>query len=78
MVFALEPGLAHVLGAEGPWATVLEVGLAGALLLASFGLVLLSQDEVSTRQRVAWGALIVLVPIVGPLAYLLRRRRTGQ
>lgn len=69
-------GLLHSLvPGHGPWATVLEVGLFVALLSAVFGVVLVSEDGLEGRRRWSWTAIVLLVPIVGTLAYLLRRRR---
>lgn len=76
---SLPPSLLHSLvPGHGIWATVLEVGLFVALLLAIFGAVVVSEAGLEGRTRWTWTALVLLVPVVGPLAYLLYRRRNGD
>ncbi len=72
--------VAHGLGSDlgldishGAWSIAAEVGLFLLLLLHSLGYVLLFDRPGSRRHRLKWAALLAF-PLVGPAAYLLRRR----
>lgn len=68
-------GLVPLHGAAG---LVLD-GLAYlALLLAALALVLLANREAPILpDKLLWGVTILLLPLVGPLAFLLYTRRDG-
>lgn len=63
---------------HGPLGTALDLAAFLALLLTIFGLVLLFEDDPAGRRCWGWAAVIVLVPVVGPLAYLYRRASDGS
>lgn len=68
-------GLLHgLVPVHGTWGTVLNVAAFFALLLTAFAAVLVFEDEVVGKRRWLWIAAIVLLPVVGPLAYLYKRR----
>lgn len=75
----IPPTLLHsVVPGEGIWSTVAEVGLFLALLLAIFGVVVVSEDGLEGRRRWAWTVVVLLVPLLGPISYLLYRRLGRQ
>lgn len=73
----LPPVFLHgLLPGDGALGIALDVAVYGGILLAALGLVALSEDEARHgRTQLAWGAFILLVPLVGPGVYLVRRSR---
>lgn len=64
-------GLVPVHGTLG---VLLDVAAFLALLLTVLAVVLVFEDGVAGPRRWLWIAAIVLVPLVGPVAYILHRR----
>lgn len=64
----------HASVGEGPGALAIQVGGFLALVLAVLGLVLISEDGLEGVERWTWTAIVVLAPLIGPLAYLRARR----
>ena len=52
--------------------------LATWLLLVLITLVQVSRSKIGEWERIAWAALIVLVPLLGAIAFLLARPRNTQ
>lgn len=72
-------GLLHGLvpGVHGTLGAVLNVLAFGTLVLTVLGVVLVFEDGLEGTSRWAWLAAVLVLPIVGPLAYLHRRSPNG-
>lgn len=64
-----------VVPGHGPWSAIGDVAVFLAFLLTILGVVVLFEGSASGAQRWKWVALIVLLPVVGPVYYLARRRQ---
>lgn len=72
-LFLGEPIVGHTfLGQEGPLGILLEVAAFLVLILHIAALVILSETDLPAGAKAGWAAFILLVPVIGPTAYLLR------
>lgn len=74
------PSLLHgLLPGDGPLAVAVDILAFGALLFTALALVLVSEDgTLSRRRKLLVGAVVLLVPVLGPAVYLWRRSRAGS
>lgn len=68
------PLLHSVVGLEGPWAILVELVGTLVLMLHITALVLLGEGADGRTIRLRWAAVILLVPVAGPLFYLVHER----
>jgi uncharacterized membrane protein len=68
-------GLLHggLVPGHGPLAALGDLAIFMAFILTILGLVVLFEDTGSNSDRLRWGAIILFLPVAGPIWYLVRR-----